>query len=347
MDGFALQAARGHRLAPAGDPYGVFCDQDGPSLGPIKLLERTRDGFAPPPAEKLNLALSRAFGRPLDASDMLPGLHAAARAMNRGDLVRAMIITQLLKLPVLSREEAERAARAVALAKAAPDDPEHPGWPAGTPGGVGGEFRPKNGASGEEARKAIASRLRRRIARRAVRAALKRILSARRAARLGADAASNAVPGLDIVGDAAAAVDISQAIAEASKLKTEIEAALDFVNKGPHSLEELQVSATDESFPSFDAFKKEDLLKRFGPAGPGYEYHHIVEQAGNGISASELQSTRNIIRIPTLLHQEVTAEFSSVESGAPGSLRTELEGKGFEQRWQAGLGVLRRIGILD
>jgi hypothetical protein len=30
-----------------------------------------------------------------------------------------------------------------ALLKASSDDPEHPGWPAGTPGGLGGRFRPK------------------------------------------------------------------------------------------------------------------------------------------------------------------------------------------------------------
>ena len=35
--------------------------------------------------------------------------------------------------------------KAQALAKASPDDPEHPGWPAGTPGGLGGKFRPKEG----------------------------------------------------------------------------------------------------------------------------------------------------------------------------------------------------------
>ena len=33
------------------------------------------------------------------------------------------------------------------VVKAAADDPEHPGWPAGAPGGIGGQFRPKNGQS--------------------------------------------------------------------------------------------------------------------------------------------------------------------------------------------------------
>jgi hypothetical protein len=30
------------------------------------------------------------------------------------------------------------------IGKASADDPEHPGWPAGTPGGKGGQFRPKD-----------------------------------------------------------------------------------------------------------------------------------------------------------------------------------------------------------
>jgi hypothetical protein len=33
------------------------------------------------------------------------------------------------------------------LGKAAADDPAHPGWPAGTPGGKGGQFRPKDSAA--------------------------------------------------------------------------------------------------------------------------------------------------------------------------------------------------------
>jgi hypothetical protein len=43
------------------------------------------------------------------------------------------------------------AAKSVAsfVLKAASDDPKHPGWPAGTPGGIGGQFRPKDGEGTE------------------------------------------------------------------------------------------------------------------------------------------------------------------------------------------------------
>jgi hypothetical protein len=49
-----------------------------------------------------------------------------------------------------SQDEDERLPRGdgkPSLEKAAADDPEHPGWPAGTPGGKGGQFRPKDSAA--------------------------------------------------------------------------------------------------------------------------------------------------------------------------------------------------------
>jgi hypothetical protein len=52
--------------------------------------------------------------------------------------------------------------------KASPDDPEHPGWPAGTPGGLGGKFRPKDGSATATGVAAV----RRRALRRAIRALL-------------------------------------------------------------------------------------------------------------------------------------------------------------------------------
>jgi hypothetical protein len=54
------------------------------------------------------------------------------------------------------------------------------------------------------------------------------------------------------------------------------------------------------------------LSKRFGPAGDGYQYHHIVTQGGQNatkIPAAQLQNTDNIVRLPTLIHEAVTAEY--------------------------------------
>ncbi|MDI9847274.1 hypothetical protein QM467_04265 [Rhodoblastus sp. 17X3] len=117
--------------------------------------------------------------------------------------------------------------------------------------------------------------------------------------------------------------------------------------KGPYSLEQLRVSPDDKSFLSFSEFKKIDLAKYFGPAGDGYEYHHIVEQSSSGdIPESELQSTANIVRIPRLLHEEINGEYSRWQDKFDSSLRTSLSDASFGERWDAGINVMREIGIL-
>jgi hypothetical protein len=130
-------------------------------------------------------------------------------------------------------------------------------------------------------------------------------------------------------------------------LKRDAAAAIEFVQNGPHDLEQLRVSPADEAFSSFGEFKKFDFQKRFGPAGDGYDYHHIVEQSASGdISERELQSTQNIIKIPRLLHEEISAQYSQWKRDYDGSLRASLDGASFADRWDAGLKVMRKIGIL-
>src|SRR6202040_1395717 len=102
------------------------------------------------------------------------------------------------------------------------------------------------------------------------------------------------------LGDAIAVIDFMRTVAELRKLAIEADAARQFVAKAPYSLDDLRVSPEFESFPSHDAFVKdlalieEWLLKRFGPAGDGYDYHHIVEQGGDNaekIPAEQLHNT--------------------------------------------------------
>ena len=345
MDGAKFQAERGHQLDPPGHPRGVSCGAEGPALGPIRLLVKTAVGFEPRPVAELNSLFGRIFARPIDCAGLLGGLSAAARAVNEGDLPRAMLAIQHMRLPYLNQDEAGRALSAEALSKASPDDPDHPGWPAGTAGGRGGQFRPKDQA-GEDATKIAADHMRRIIARRAVRAAVRAILT--RAPRLAGEAASNAVPGLDVVGDAMLAADLGALAGDVATVRKDADAAVEFAKKGPRKLDELRVDMEDKSFPSYDAFKKVDIAKVYGPAGDGYEYHHIVEQsAERDISASDLNSTRNIVRIPKLLHEEINSDFGTKERDTGVSLRGELKGKSFDERWQKGLDVMRKIGVLE
>jgi hypothetical protein len=77
------------------------------------------------------------------------------------------------------------------------------------------------------------------------------------------------------------------------------------------------------------------------------EFHHIVEQSTSGdIPETELQSTTNIVRIPRLLHEEISAQYSIWQRELNGSFRASLNGASFDDRWNSGLMVMRKIGIL-
>ena len=195
--------------------------------------------------------------------------------------------------------------------KASPDDPKHPGWPAGTEGGRGGQFRPKDASELTQKVKSL-------IARRALRTGLLADL------RVGLEGLANLIPGVDVAADVLMAADIARTVVEFRKLAVEAGVALDFVKDGPHTLEDLLVSSDGyEDFSSYDAFYKGEpslqfLAKRFGPAGDGQQYHHIVTQGGanaDNILPEELQNTNNIIRLPTLLHEAVNAEYLKPELG--------------------------------
>lgn len=232
------------------------------------------------------------------------------------------------------------AAIASALLKASPDDPEHPGWPAGTPGGLGGKFRPKDKAEAAVKRVAL---------RRRVRTLLVQALS------LPIEALGNLVPVLGEIGDAAMLVQLAQTAAELRQLDIDTKAALDFIAKGPYSLDDLRVSPEFESYSSYDRFYKDlaaqDVLaRRFGRAGPGYQYHHIVEQGGanaTALPARELQTTDNIIRMPTLLHEAITGLYSKKPDEGQGlTLRAQIRTEGFSKQREQGIQVLQEIGIV-
>jgi hypothetical protein len=84
------------------------------------------------------------------------------------------------------------------------------------------------------------------------------------------------------------------------------------------------------------------LTKRFGPAGDGYQYHHIVTQGGENaknIAGERLHNTENIIRIPTLLHEAVNA-------GSGRTVYQWLQTKSYEFQREYGLKILRDLHIL-
>jgi hypothetical protein len=210
----------------------------------------------------------------------------------------------------------------------------------------GGQFRPKTDAEIGAGTKARVIRL-----------------AARRALRIGAlkllhfviETAANVVPILDVAADAAMVLDVADMVAQFWKLATDITAAFDFANQGPHSFEDLQVApGDDQQFSSYGDFVKLEsaqamLTKRFGPAGDGYQYHHIVTQGGaNGdnIPAEQLQNTDNIIRLPTLLHEAVNGEYSSNKEGTDMTWYEWLQTQPYQVQREEGLKILRKLNIL-
>jgi hypothetical protein len=123
----ALRAeVRWNRLASPGDRFGVSCDEDGPAIGPIRLLKRNAGTIEPRSTEELNFVVGHAFGGEADFADKMRGLRAVARAIERGDVAHAMITTQFLHLPELTDDAAfARAINAESLVKAGLD-PEQP-----------------------------------------------------------------------------------------------------------------------------------------------------------------------------------------------------------------------------
>jgi hypothetical protein len=237
------------------------------------------------------------------------------------------------------------------------DESKHRRWPANAPNGQGGRFRTQedNGTGGKLVREATKRVLRRLVLRRAFRTAIMAIL------RVGAEVAAGPI------GDLIAVIDTVRTIAELRKLSIAADAAREFISKAPYSLEDLRVSQDFESFSSHDAFVKdfptieerlvptieEWLIKRFGSAGPGYQYHHIVEQGGENeknIPAEQLHNTDNMIFIPTLVHEAINAKM--YEKVDPELAKTDLTYREwlpkqpYSVQREAGIHIMREFGII-
>jgi len=172
---------------------------------------------------------------------------------------------------------------------------------------------------------------------------------------IGLEALANVIPGADVAADVLLVADIARTVVEFRRLAIDAAGALDFVKDGPHSFEDLQVSSNGyEEFSSYDRFYKGEfsfdlLAKRFGPAGDGQQYHHIVTQGGvnaDNISPAQLQNTRNIIRLPTILHEAVNAEYLNSQTGTGMTRYQWLQTQPYDVQREEGLKILKDLHIL-
>ncbi len=111
----------------------------------------------------LNRDLSKRYGLPIDINSKMESLAAISRALDRDDIVHALIAAVHLQLPdppdlVKSAPtcseitDLARRLKASGLLKADWDPGKHPRWPAGSPGGIGGEFAPAGSANTDSPR---------------------------------------------------------------------------------------------------------------------------------------------------------------------------------------------------
>ena len=348
------------RLSEGGeDNLGLACTKDGLVLGHTPLVERRDRHFFVREKSEIERLLRRAYWSDLAVDRLMPGLAIVASALNANDRGLACIAAVHLRIPdlpdrtarddmeaedILIRSSNREDALPREIHKASPDDPKHPGWPAGTAGGIGGEFRPKDGSEA-----ALTQQIKDRIKREKLRINLVAAL------HIGVEALANLVPGVDVAADVALVAEIARIASEYSKLAIYAAAAFDFVKKGPHSLDDLQVSSSDyEEFSNYGQFVKgqlslDQIAKRFGGAGDGYQYHHIVTQGAanaDNLSPQRLQNTDNIIRLPTLLHEAVNDEYLGPSPDRNMNLNQWLQTQPYEIQREVGLKILRDLHIL-
>jgi hypothetical protein len=342
------------------DNLGLACTEQGLMLGRTALIERRDGRFAVRDPAEIERLLGRAYRKQLPVDRITSGLATVTAALNANDQGLARIAAVHLRIPDLpdlaTRDAMETEDVLIKylrqrelkdeIRKASPDDPKHPGWPAGTEGGRGGQFRPKDGLEAAIAQDVI-ERIQRIKARQALRTEALAVL------RLAAELAVDAVPGIGLAADAATLIDMANTIAELKKLKIDADAAIEFVRHGPYSLDELQVSNNYEEFSSYGDFIKDAayialIVKRFGGAGSGNQYHHIVTQGGANIKIpqEQLQNTDNIIPLPTLLHEAVNGEYSQRRQGTKMTEYQWLQTQPYDVQREEGLKILRRLHIL-
>ena len=83
---------------------------------------------------------------------------------------------------------------------------------------------------------------------------------------------------------------------------------------------------------------------------PGYDIHHIVEQTqaeADGFTRDVIDGPDNLVRIPTLKHQEINAWYQTKNEDFGGlSPREYLSGRNWEVRRAVGLEALGKFGVL-
>jgi hypothetical protein len=100
------------KLSQGPGSLGLNCKAGGLMLAGVPLLHKVRTGFVPRPRHEVRHLVTSAYGADIDVTAVTRGLGAVARALNEGELGRAMIAAVHLRLPELDWDSAARLAQA-------------------------------------------------------------------------------------------------------------------------------------------------------------------------------------------------------------------------------------------
>ena len=94
----------------------------------------------------------------------------------------------------------------------------------------------------------------------------------------------------------------------------------------------------------------EELQQNVANPQPGYQIHHIVEQASaeeDGFPRSQIDAPENLVRVPTMRHWEINAWYQRENREFDGlSPREFLRGRSWEDRYAVGLHAMTTFGVL-
>jgi hypothetical protein len=104
------------------------------------------------------------------------------------------------------------------------------------------------------------------------------------------------------------------------------------------------VDAAEAGFHSFSAFKR-----AFGAAGEDMEWHDIVEQTAGNVGrfgAEAIHNAQDVIRLPTEIHREINAYYSSKQAFTKGlTVREWLRTQSLEEQLRRGRELLEQYAI--
>ncbi len=329
---------------------GVQCGEDGLFVGTTPMLLRTPrpgggDSWAARPSDELERDLSASYGLPIEIAAKRDGLTAVARALERGEMALAKIAALLLRFP-----------DPPALAKGAPargsvelaaqlfesgllkdwDSSKHPrtGTP---PNRAWFAVKPDKGEL-TAARQAAP----------AADAAAEPALSYRKAARLLIRQAAKAVAKIWSLAAWTSpilrAIEIGATMLESTPLNADEQQVLERLRASldpPKTLDELQTGPTENEL--------------------GYEQHHIVEQNPANVAKSPaevevekfgqavLDDPGNLVWIPRLKHELITAYYNSTDNDDPDRRlrRRVISAMDYDAQYEAGLQAMQMFGVLQ